>query len=328
MSHEIIDCIDAGSEFCPCHLAESGDCILCSQLCGKEFCDCINWKGVCIFQEYRWNGEKAKEGRKTYSSTILDKEPLAKDIFIFTIAVTHALAQNLVYPGSFVFLRKEGTSELYNSPISIMEVDTEKNFIKVVVKACAVKTKTICELEKGDLILVKGPFWNGALGLKRINEAKNKTSLIIIKGIGQAPAVQVMKQLYNNGNKIIALIDTGDVGDIFINKYLDKYNVKVIKSKSSIFDGEDITKELKDYITTFMNTEDLNLIHCAAHDLIILKLIQYVNEKVNVSCSNNAKMCCGEGLCGSCTCFKGTKVKRMCKVQVNPEYLFNERRLI
>lgn len=240
--------------------------------------------------------------------------------------MTHALAQNLVYPGSFVFLRKEGTSELYNSPISIMEVDTEKNFIKVVVKACAVKTKTICELEKGDLILVKGPFWNGALGLKRINEAKNKTSLIIIKGIGQAPAVQVMKQLYNNGNKIIALIDTGDEGDIFINKYLDKYNVKVIKS--SIFDGEDITKELKDYITTFMNTEDLNLIHCAAHDLIILKLIQYVNEKVNVSCSNNAKMCCGEGLCGSCTCFKGTKVKRMCKVQVNPEYLFNERRLI
>ena len=28
MFKETIDCIDAGSEFCPCHLAESGECIL------------------------------------------------------------------------------------------------------------------------------------------------------------------------------------------------------------------------------------------------------------------------------------------------------------
>ncbi|NFG18899.1 sulfide/dihydroorotate dehydrogenase-like FAD/NAD-binding protein, partial [Clostridium botulinum] len=49
MEYEIKDCIDAGSEYCPCHLAETGDCILCSQLSGKKFCDCINWKGVCIY---------------------------------------------------------------------------------------------------------------------------------------------------------------------------------------------------------------------------------------------------------------------------------------
>ena len=48
MFKETIDCIDAGSEFCPCHLAESGECILCSQLQGSHFCDCLNWKGVCI----------------------------------------------------------------------------------------------------------------------------------------------------------------------------------------------------------------------------------------------------------------------------------------
>ena len=48
MFKETIDCIDAGSEFCPCHLAESGECILCSQLQGSHFCDCLNWKGVFI----------------------------------------------------------------------------------------------------------------------------------------------------------------------------------------------------------------------------------------------------------------------------------------
>ena len=29
-------CIDAGSENCPCLLAESGDCITCSRLKGKD----------------------------------------------------------------------------------------------------------------------------------------------------------------------------------------------------------------------------------------------------------------------------------------------------
>ena len=49
MKYEIIDCIDAGTEYCPCHLAETGDCILCSELCSKTFCDCVNWKGTCIY---------------------------------------------------------------------------------------------------------------------------------------------------------------------------------------------------------------------------------------------------------------------------------------
>ena len=67
MFKETIDCIDAGTEFCPCHLAESGECILCSQLQGGHFCDCLNWKGVCIYQEFHDNGNKAKEQRKTYT---------------------------------------------------------------------------------------------------------------------------------------------------------------------------------------------------------------------------------------------------------------------
>lgn len=56
MDYEVIDCIDAGTEFCPCHLAEEGECILCSQLHGKCFCDCVNWKGVCndLSRYNRW----------------------------------------------------------------------------------------------------------------------------------------------------------------------------------------------------------------------------------------------------------------------------------
>mgnify|MGYP000921887947 CR=1 FL=1 len=56
MIKERMDCIDCGTEYCPCHLAESGECIMCSQLQGECFCDCVNWKGVCVYQELFNNG--------------------------------------------------------------------------------------------------------------------------------------------------------------------------------------------------------------------------------------------------------------------------------
>ncbi len=141
MEYEIKDCIDAGSEYCPCHLAETGDCILCSQLSGKKFCDCINWKGVCIYQEFIWNGKKAKEERETYLGKIIGKDNIEDKTIVITIALSHKLCQQLVYPGSFVFLRNKNDFGFYDAPISIMEVNTEEDFIKVAIEIRGVKTK-------------------------------------------------------------------------------------------------------------------------------------------------------------------------------------------
>ena len=65
-------CIDAGSENCPCLLAESGDCITCSRLQGKDCCDC-NWRGVCIYNEYIQNGKKINNRRESKKTRILKK---------------------------------------------------------------------------------------------------------------------------------------------------------------------------------------------------------------------------------------------------------------
>lgn len=327
MKYEIIDCIDAGSEYCPCHLAETGDCLLCSQLCGKTFCDCVKWKGTCIYQEYVWNGKKAKEGRRTYTCKIIKKEIIENDLLILSINVTHKLAKDLLRPGSFVFLRNPSTEEFYNVPLSVMDVQSEENIIKIALEIKGTKTKKINELNENDDILVKAPFWNGVFGINRVYESKDATSIIIARGIGQAPIIPVMKKLYSNGNKIIVIIDKANYNTNFIKDYLQMCSAKVIECNT--FCNGDTTDELKELLNKLLANENVNLVHCAGPDILIYKIMQFLNDRTNFSCCNNAKMCCGEGICGACTTrFKGHRVKRLCKIQTDPKYIFEGRRLI
>ena len=68
----------------------------------------------------------------------------------------------------------------------------------------------------------------------------------------------------------------------------------------------------------------------AGADILTYTLLDFLdstgNRDIKVSCCNNAKMCCGEGVCGSCTArFSGHKVKRLCKVQADPRNIFEGR---
>lgn len=327
MNYEIRDCIDAGTEYCPCHLSETGDCILCSQLSGKTFCDCINWKGVCIYQEYIWNGGKSKEGRKTYTCKIISKENPESKIMVFTVLAPHELVKNLIHPGSYVFLRDHKTSPFYDVPISIMDINVEDNTFTVAIEVKGVKTKKLDELKDEDKILVRGPYWNGELGLKHIYKSKDGVSIIIARGIGQAPMVPVLKKLYSNGNKTIVIFDKSNYKKSLIDKYLEMCNSEVIFSNT--LHAGNLSEDFKNLLTQLMENNKVNLIHCSGPDILNFKILEYIGDKAPFSCCNNAKMCCGEGVCGACSVrFKGHKVKKLCKVQIEPKYIFKERRFI
>ncbi|MCT8977311.1 sulfide/dihydroorotate dehydrogenase-like FAD/NAD-binding protein [Clostridium sp. CX1] len=327
MDYEIKDCIDAGSAYCPCHLAETGDCILCSQLSGKNFCDCINWKGVCIYQDYILNNEKAKSGRKSYMCKIMKKEVYKDKLYIFTINAPHSLVQDLVHPGSIIFMRNPQTSTYYDTPISIMEADTSENTLKVAIELRGVKTKSICKLKEDEKILIRGPFWNGILGLKNVYKAKEGVSIVVARGIGIAPAAPVLKKLYSNGNKVISIVDKTPFRNIFGKEYFQMCNSDILKCK--MIENGELSEEFKNLIEQILKVENVNLIHCDGPDILIYKLLDFIGDRVNFSCCNNSKMCCGEGVCGTCsTRYKNRVVKKLCKVQVDPKHVFRERRLI
>lgn len=325
MNYEVFDCIDAGSEFCPCHLAETGDCILCSQLAGKNFCDCINWKGVCIYQEFEWNGFKAKNERRTYTFNVMKKEKLSEDIIILTIKISHKLASELIYPGSFIFIRKPGLMQYYDIPLSIMESNTDENWIKLAIEIKGAKTTSLSTVEENDEVLVRGPYWNGVHGLKNIYNLKNGKALLVVRGIGQAPALPVLKKLITNNNSIFIIMDEKPLKDIIINEYIENKSVKIYKC--NILDKGYLTSEFLNLFKELLKDEDINLVHCAGPDVLSYRILNSINPKTPFSCCNNSKMCCGEGICGSCTIKTNDhKLRRLCKLQTEPRYVLKGRR--
>ena len=327
---EIIDCIDAGTEFCPCHLAESNECILCSQLQGSCFCDCLNWNGVCIYHDFISNGSKAKEGRKTYNCLVTDKVLYEKDFLLIKFEVPHKLAIDLAKPGSYVFIR---TNEniYFDVPISILEADVENNIISIMIEIRGIKTKKLLEIEVNGEITIRGPYWNGVFGIKNVNNQKDKEVLVIARGIGMAPMMPIVRKLSLNNNNINMILDISPYKDNYVKDYLSKYDVKI--KEEVVIDKGDLSDEAKVLIKSYIKEKGIDYIHISGADILSVKLIEYLKsidcEDVKLSCCNNSKMCCGEGICGSCTVrFSGRRVKRLCKLQTDPRNVFEGRRFI
>ena len=75
---------------------------MCSQCQGKHFCDCVNWKGVCIYQELRNNGNVAKTPRKTYVCNVEKLDKYNNELISIKFKAPHKLTLDLIYPGSYI----------------------------------------------------------------------------------------------------------------------------------------------------------------------------------------------------------------------------------
>lgn len=318
-----IDCIDAGTEYCPCSLAERGECIICSQLKDKVFCDCLNWKGTCIYQEFINNKEKASKARQFERYNVIKKEYIRKDLFLLDIEVSKTLARELNNLGAFVFLKNIVDAECYSTPISVLESNIFTNTIKVAVKVAGAKTKALDKC--GRKILLKGPYWNGIQGVKFLKELKNKSCLIIGRGVAAAPAVLAAKKMIYAGNQVYVLLDPGRSVSNFTKPYFIKHGC-IVEDMRFCSEGKFLSSEFRAYIEKLMKKWNFNVVLSAGDDefhRMIIGFINNINSDVNFATVNNSTMCCGEGICGSCQ-IKGANGEtiKTCKQQYNPGEVF------
>jgi hypothetical protein len=303
-----LDCIDAGSENCPCYLALTGDCLICSRLQGREECDC-NWKGVCIFNEYIQGNGKVNNKRLDFTAEIAYKKKYSDDLMVLGLKVGKGFALKSQSPGSYIFLREVNSEFYYSTPICIMEADAEQGIIAVAIKIISAKTKSLADTDSK--IIVRGVYRNGILGLESITSrsVKGKKILIITKGIGFAPGILVANYLWKE-NVVDFIIDKEKISEELICDYLGE--------------GEGTIKFMS--LNDDLHRKDLeDILIKEQHDIIILLTSDYFIETIGdfiknnipkkaLAVANNFHICCGEGICGSCTTIDtvGNSMK-MCK---------------
>ena len=329
MIKESVDCIDAGTEYCPCKLAEHGQCLICSQCQGKAFCDCLNWKGVCIYQELYNNSNKAKEGRKTYNCVITDVVNYRGNLIIIKFKAPHKLVLDLVKPGSYVFIRTD-ENNYFDIPISIMNSDMENDIITIAIEIRGIKTNKLLDVKVNQNIVIRGPYWNGVFGIRNILDQKDGKTLVLARGIGLAPMIPVIRKLILQNNSVHLIIDKDPFKMNFASELLSQYNISI--SEYSLIEKGKLSDHGKVIIKDSLE-EGIKYIHIAGADILTYSVINYLKEinrnDVSLSCCNNFKMCCGEGICGACTSrFSGHRVKRFCKEQADPRSIFEGRRFI
>ena len=202
-------CADAGTQNCPCPLAETGDCLVCSRLAGRSECDC-RWAGVCIYNEYIQNGSKIRTKRQNRSTAILQRLWHGDDLMLLQLRVPRGAALEASQPGSFLFLKAPEAPEMTGAPVSVMSVDMEHGTVWVALRILSAKTKALAACE--DFLEVRGVYHSGFLGKGLVgmqedvksfskpggaSDAADKQSgrrwLILTRGAGFAPAVNLTR---------------------------------------------------------------------------------------------------------------------------------------
>jgi len=324
---EVLNCIDAGSENCPCFLAVTGDCLTCSRLQGKDFCDC-HWRGVCIYNEFIQGNCNVNNPRKDFEADIVKTKFYKDDLVVFVLNVGKGFALKASIPGTYLFIKGRGSNHFYDVPISVMRSDIEKGQVHLAIKIISSKTKALL-LEK-EKFVVRGPYRNGIQGISQIirNKAPNQRVLIVAKGIGIAPGILTSKFL--NHKRIVDItIDTEKISKDLISDYLESDSTH--PSDGNIEEGivryvslsEQSSMEVIESLMQKNRYDSVIILTSDYYTESIVKLAKRTLPEADLAISNNFHLCCGEGLCGSCSFdLAGGNTIKMCKCQLTGDEVF------
>ena len=330
-------CVDTGSENCPCELAVTGDCLTCSRLQGKDSCDC-DWKGVCVLNEFLFNGRRANNKRKEKECRILSKYHAAEGFLILEIGVQKGFAIRCMRPATYVFLRNPEFDHHYDVPVSILDVNLNRPSITLGIRILSAKTKSLDKAEES--ILVRGPSRSGFIG-KNFKRMEGRV-MILCSGAGVCPGIFAYNLL--SAASQTALVARDAVFEkSMVRRFLspaenhsdaskpaEGTSLKYLRGGNVTFrdfESEEETEKIRRTVR-MEKTDHIVILGSREFTASLYEKLAEFHGKVHFVTSNDANICCGEGICGACEIVtRGGKRVRMCKCSesVDPAELYGER---
>lgn len=306
-------CTDSSSEYCTCNLIYTKDCISCSHLKGSNFCDCA-WNGVCILYQHIMGKKVENKTRKDYRGQITDKKILNDRLYLLKIKLENKLIRELDAIGSYIFIRKEHNSPHYNTPMSIFNLD--EHHVYIVYQEIGPKTK---KFNKGDILIIKGPYWGGIIGEGDLSKKENCSIVIVARGIGQSSILLPIKKLSLKGNNVILFLDQGKIDSLYCLDYIEKEKIKAMPIDL-------LREEGKNYLAKYIEENPVDVLFSAGADIVhrrVKSIMETIDKNIEWFVSNNSILCCGEGVCGACITktWGGDRIK-LCKTKINPRQIY------
>lgn len=303
-------CIDAGRPgSCPCALAEHGNCLICSRINGGSCEDC-SWQGSCIYSLYEQDGRRVIEGRKAQELPIAEIKSYSSSFKVFVLQADRGFCQKAQTAGAFVFVRRPEDESWYDAPVSVLKAEPDTGLLHLGICRCGAKTDALLQTEKS--LCVRGIYYNGLSGIGGLSEEAEET-FVYAKGIAAAPLRNFLDggDRYTKWLKNLHLyIDPDKTGFDFFRDYFGDLPVSAIEVRSFAEEG-------------ISSPDDLDRMEENRQNNNVFALTSpYYAAQIQRAAGGSAvrptegNMCCGEGVCGACTCVDelGRTVRR-CKVK-------------
>ncbi len=193
--------------------------------------------------------------------------------------------------GQFVAVYSNDDSHMLPRPISICEVDKEKNAIRIVFRVAGSGTLEFSACKAGDCLRIMGPLGNGYPEI-------DGEVLVIGGGIGVPPMLELAKQLkrQNPNRQVTAVLGYRDA--LFLKEDFEKYVPVVIATEDGSFGT-------KGTVIDALRANDIKAdVICTCGPTPMLRALKDYAQTNHMKCyvSLEERMGCGIGACLACVC--------------------------
>ncbi|WP_096199288.1 dihydroorotate dehydrogenase electron transfer subunit [Bacillus sp. FJAT-45350] len=240
--------------------------------------------------------------------TIVQQEQVADRIFEITLQ--GELVTKMVNPGQFVHVKVgRGIDPLLRRPISICNVDLEKQLLTMLYRADGKGTSLLSERVMGELVDVMGPLGTG-FPVEEANEGE--TALLVGGGIGVPPLYYLSQQLKARGVNVVHVLGFASSKDVF---YEEKF-AELGPTYVATVDGSHGTNGFVTDVIDNENLADFDILYsCGPNPMLKALEARFHDRRAYLSLEE--RMGCGIGACFACVCHlqndpTGTSYKKIC----------------
>lgn len=227
---------------------------------------------------------------------------------IYSMWIKESNIASLAKPGQFVSLYCKEGSRLLPRPISICEIDKEKESIRLVFRVAGKGTEEFASMQVGNSIKVMGPLGNGFT-------LEGKKVILIGGGIGIPPMLELAKALHVMQCSVQVVLGYRDHNLFLKEEFLPYGDIYLSTEDGSVGTKGNVIDAIKE------NGLEADHIFACGPTPMLRGVKQFAMEyHITTQISLEERMACGIGACLACVCQSKDKDphtnvenKRICK---------------